>query len=62
MAAQGEVVKHKQVVLAAYPKGMVQETDLRVEETQTALGVRPGPMTWLSSSSTSPPIRTIGSL
>lgn len=43
MAPQaGEVVKHKQVALAAYPKGMVQETDLRVEETQTALDVRPG--------------------
>ena len=37
-----QVIKHKQVVLAANPKGMVKETDFRVEETETELVVQPG--------------------
>lgn len=41
--AAGKVVKLKQVVLAAYPHGMVKETDFRVEETQIDLAiVQPG--------------------
>jgi NADPH-dependent curcumin reductase CurA len=38
----GGTVKHKQIVLAANPVGMVKETDFRVEETETELVVQPG--------------------
>lgn len=38
----GGTGKHKQVVLAAVPEGMVKETDFRVEETETELVVQPG--------------------
>lgn len=40
--AAGGKVKHKQVVFAANPKGMVKETDFRVEETETDLVLQPG--------------------
>lgn len=44
MASQvvGGKVKHKQIILAAIPKGMVKETDFRVEETETHVAVHAG--------------------
>jgi NADPH-dependent curcumin reductase CurA len=38
---EGGKVRHKQVVLAAIPKGMPKDTDLRVEETETDVVVQP---------------------
>lgn len=38
---EGGKVRHKQVVLAAIPKGMPKVTDLRVEETETDVVVQP---------------------